>query len=252
MKKTTNTNPLSAKNITFFNACRENTGAHMLDSGGAYGRIYDQPPIPEDAPVIRNWEAGCPATICTAAFLNQFYTIDRELQAKWEKWDAKQKDLNWWESGAHYAEHVLGLCQEARDNLCNQQNDFDQVFVYEVYNKEPSSDWVYPEDDTVVILYIHTGCDVRGGYGRPLFCRVKDSHGYTVPVDCCAGYGAYDCGERLEEAEQWGPRDSSYPYGALEASVAAWHEDTRTRDSVEVTLHSGKHVKVTAYADASN
>ena len=246
-----NTDPLSAGNITFFAACRENTGKHMLDSGDAYGRIYDRPQDPKDALIIKEWSKGCSATICTAAFLDKFYTIDRKLQRKWEAWDKKQEGLAWFESGAKFAENVLGLFQEARDNMCNQETDFDQVFVYEVYNLEKASDWIYPKDDTLVVLYMHTGCDVRGGYGRPIFCRVASCCDQdTVPVNCCAGYYASDeDGNAIDEEGHWAPGWSSYPYGILEEEVAEWHDDTRANDSVEVTLNDGRRVKVYASVD---
>lgn len=247
---------MKAETLTFAQACRENTGAHMLDSGCAYGRHHEQPPIPEDAPVIKEWVAGCPATLETSAFLDDCLEIQHDMQAAWEKWDAEHPDLDWFESGSKFLAE-RGYVQRARGNVYNGENDLSQVYIYEVYTLDDAKndkDWVYNDDDTITIIRVHTGCDVRGGYGRPIFCRSRGD--YSIPVDFCAQYRAVkgwnSDGEELDSStlqeidEQWQNGYSSYPYGKLVDDVAEWHEDTRTRNSVEVTLHTGVRVLVEA------
>ena len=247
--------------ITFAAACRENTGIAMCDSGGDHGRSWQQPDISVNAPEIRDWHKGCSATIQTSTFLDDRMEILRDLQRDWQEWDAEQRDLDWFESGRHFMIEK-GYATAARGNVYNGENDLSDIYVYEVWQKpgeETSSDWIY-DDNAVAVLYIHTGADPRGGYGRPIFCKTKGD--YAIPMDLCAEYKAsppapaegeaveseVDWGHFQEIDEKWQTGYSSYPYGALEDDVETWHEETRTRDSVEVTLKTGERVKVTAYA----
>ncbi len=251
---------MKAETMTFAEACRENTGTHLLDSGDAYGRHHEQPPIPGNAPMIRGWPKGEPATIETAVFLAEYYDILRDVQKDWEQWDEEQDNLSWFESGQAFME-ARGYFQQARDNICNSENDMSQVWVFEVYTRRKNDDreHVYNHDDTVVVLYIHTGCDVRRGYGRPIFCRAKAGIDYAFPADACAQYHVNKAwngdGEEIDLHalrygidEKWQCGCSSYPYGQLEQDVKTWHEETRTRDTVEVTLETGERVLVQADA----
>jgi hypothetical protein len=244
--------------ITFAAACRENTGIAMCDSGRENGRGWQQPEIPEDAPEIRDWYKGCSACIQTSVFLTERMDILRKLQSEWQKWDAKQHDLDWFESGRHFM-ITKGYVRACRGNVYNTENDLSDVYVYEVWQKpgeETSSDWIY-DDNAIAVLYIHTGADVRGGYGRPIFCRSKGD--YAIPMDLCAEYHAepakpdveindVDWGHYQAIDEEWQTGYSSYPYGQLESDVETWHEETRTRDSVEVTLKTGERIRVRASA----
>lgn len=241
--------------ITFAAACRENTGRYMCDSGGENGRGWQQPDIAGDAPEIRDWHRGCSATIQTSAFLDRRMDMLRDLQRQWQEWHETQ-DLGWFESGRAFM-LSRGYVLAARDNVYNRENDLSDVFVYEVWQDpetQTSSDWIW-DDTAVAVLYIHTGADVRAGYGRPLFCRGNGD--YTVPVAYVAEYRAepvaYPCDSPDVDwehfhgiDERWQAGYTSWPYGNLEADVEVWHEHTRTRDSVEVTLKTGERVRVIA------
>lgn len=179
----------------FKDACRENTGSHFLDSGGAYGRHHEAPPIPEEAP-IASWSAsdighGCGPTINTGVFLDTWSQggPDAELQERFERF-AEDSDASWFEDAQRFCEEELGLTCAGRDNVYNGENDLSQVFVWEVWNDGESGDWIYPDESTVTVIFVHTGCDVRGGYGHPLFVR-PESVGceYSIPVDVVAGLG---------------------------------------------------------------
>lgn len=266
--------------MNFFELCRQNTGKSMCDSGDYYGRHYEQPPIPKDAPMIREWDKGCPATIETAVYLNEAYRVDPDWQENWKTWDEEHgEDLNWFESAQAFMEQA-GYESCGRDNVYNGENDLSQTFVWEVWRSpdRDQMDWIYDEE-AVIVIHVHTGCDVRGGYTSPVFCRSNTE--YTAPVDVSAGY-------RIEEArnyrrvkyqqpwdgtlpaledpganfvsgpelldhnechtldETWQPGYSSYPYGEMEKDVERWFEFTRTRDTVCVRLKDGLIAKVYA------
>lgn len=248
---------LKAANITFKAACRENTGAHMLDSGGAYGRIYNQPDIQEDEPEM-TWERDCSPTINTWAYLDSGWTINRKMQGDWEAWDAEHGgDLNWFESGAEFM-RSRGYVLEERGNPYNSENDLNQVFVFEVWNlpdqQDRSDGGIYTQPDTTTVFYIHTGCDVRGGYGRPIF---TDPDGeYAGPYDCVAGFyaieGTDERGMPLSDSalreldEKWAVGYSSNPFYQLCQDAEEFEWDTLDGLQVWVRLESGERVLVAA------
>jgi len=251
--------------ITFEKYCRYNSGRAMCDSGDAYGRHWQRPPIPEDAPMIREWDKGCSATIETSKFLDKCLRIDEEIHKQFDEWvESLGKDdrTSWFELAETFmSEHVKDFVWEddpeqrprhrfARDNVYNGENDLSQVYVWEAWGPESAKDreWFYSKDEYVTVIFIHTGCDVRGGYSPPIFCRSKID--YQVPMDLCAEYCVaesrpeQDDNERLDE--HWQAGYSSFPYGQLEDDVERWFEFTRTRNSVCVKLKTGEVVKVMA------
>ena len=176
---------------------------------------------------------------------------------------------SWFESAALFM-RTRGFVCVARGNTCNGENDLSQNYVWEVWLKpdednrlwhRKGDEWVYHGDwmyrrDAAVAVYTHNGCDVRGGYSRPLFCSPGGGD-YCIPFDLCAEYAAepvaypkdgpdidFDHYQSLDET--WRNGYSSWPYGRLEEDVAEWHEGTRDRDSVEVTLRSGERIRVRA------
>jgi len=73
----------------------------------------------------------------------------------------------------------LGYVQVARDNTYNTDNDLDQDFVWEVWQREGAArEWFY-DDTAIVLVYVHTGADIRGGYAPALALRFDGD--YTVP-----------------------------------------------------------------------
>jgi len=87
-------------------------------------------------------------------------------------------------------------------------------------------DWLLA-DESLTVIYLHNGCDVRGGYSLPVFCRKKGE--LAVPGDLSAGYEITgSLGKSLEECrelsldETWSNEWSSCPYGELENDIEQW------------------------------
>jgi hypothetical protein len=127
--------------------------------------------------------------------------------------------------------------------------------VWEVYGDADTSDWIYA-NDALMVVYAHTGCDVRGGYAYPLF--LNSSGDYSIPIDLVAGYSITECrknGEKLEydEYEQldekWQVGYSSNPSYQLSKDIKRVFEFTKTTDSVVVELESGEIVKIAAFVN---
>lgn len=239
-------------------AFRHNTGASILDSGGAYGRHHEKPPIAEDRPMVTIdcYNKEVMPTIETAHFLAETCAVDFEIQAQFEAWAALEEnsDLSWFEAGKTFAENVLGLSQLARDNTYNNENDLSQDYVWEVYAEDDKGDWIYA-DDALMVCYAHTGCDARGGYAYPLFLRCQDD--YAIPMDLCAEFRideGRDRGAEMEREEcqaldeQWQCGYSSNPAYQLSKDIDRVFGFTQGTDSVVVRLNSGEIVKIYASA----
>ncbi len=241
---------------TIAKAFRHNTGASILDSGSAYGRHHERPPIQEETPAITIdvWHNDITATIETAHFLAEQTEVDFELQERFEEWASQEEnsDLSWFEAGEQFATEVLRLQSLAKDNTYNSESDLSQCYVWEVYAEEDRGDWIYA-DDSLLLVYAHTGCDVRGGYAYPLFLRSTGD--YACPMDQTAQFYASEGrlnGEEIDEHdlraldEQWGNGYSSCPSYQLSKEIDRVFGFTKTNDSVVVKLKSGEIVKVIA------
>ena len=253
-----NAKRLQPSRITFFTACRENTGASMLDSGGAYGRHHERPLLSPRSPAIRMEKCG-QEILCsleTAHYLDSRYEIDRKLQRACAAFarEPANVDLSWFELGQAFMEH-LGYVSEGSDNVYNAPNDLTQVFVYEVWRPlkgpAPADGPIYAGDTTRIVIHVHGGCDVRGGYGRPLICKARGD--YAMPTDYSVGFyiarGFKDrkeltCEECQALDERWQVGYSSEPgyqcnkdierYGFVDYEHARFWAELKTGEIVEI------------------
>jgi hypothetical protein len=234
---------------TFADACRYNSGAHFLDSGGHYGRHHEKPPIDPDCnPVaVSVWQRGdsvdISATIETAHFLNHHYEVDADIQARFEEWQG-ERDGDWFTLAQEFCEE-MGLYSQARDNTYNHECDLSQVYIWEVWTEEEKpSDWIY-SNDALVVIHVHTGCDVRGGYSSPIFCRAKGD--YSVAVEHVAEYFIADSHFETEGLdEEWRCGYSSYPAGQVSKDIARIFTHTIKGNSFIAKLKSGEIVRISA------
>ena len=70
----------------------------------------------------------------------------------------------------------------ARDNVYNNENDFNSAFTWTVYGND-SGDWLWDSDEQYIGVCVHRGGDVRGNYGLPRFFRVGDCIADTGFID---------------------------------------------------------------------
>lgn len=169
--------------------------------------------------------------IDTSQLLSDFYgSEDSDLWDAFAEWREESEDCTYHSS--HF-EDVVGFMESqgfelaARDNVYNGENDLSDVYVWEVWQRDASTDWLYPSGDTVVVVFEHRGGDVRGNYGAPSFYRPNGTE-YTIPVDLCVEWHVEAAGPsgRMLEAEALAEKlndscellagCSSYPTGQLE------------------------------------
>ncbi len=161
---------------------KENTGIHMLDSGGAYGRYW------QSNQKIRNWKKK-PKVIVdiwddsfTLSLDVYHFLCDRLI------WDEDCK--KWTEKLHKFAKDYDGWIPAVDDFLTknNMIGDLHNTYNGEClltqtlqfwWVKNKNEDWPeYFSSDGLIILQIHNGCDVRGGYTKPVFFKLKESACY--------------------------------------------------------------------------
>ena len=81
-----------------------------------------------------------------------------------------------------------------RDNVYNHENDFSNVFVFEVFASADCSDWCY-SGDIYVSVSVHRGGDVRGNYGSTKLYKIADCIAESGFLDWALGWDVYNLQE---------------------------------------------------------
>lgn len=198
----------------------ENTGRHMLDSGGAYGRNWERfqgvtvegfMERPEVTASVERWGSGDDAGAFLDVTLDLFHYLRRRLEymaletARLRQFAnaKKRSDDSWLAIAAEWAE--LHHCGESHEldgfNTYNWENLLSQVCQGETYRMKGA----WPDcDGYAVALSIHGGCDVRGGYTAPRLFRIIGND-YGSPVTDLFGdadsfmVGSVDNGEHYAD-----------------------------------------------------
>lgn len=145
----------------------ENTGSHMLDSGGAYGRNWERNEIktiedfenePEEVYTYAKRWNELSRTVSVYHYLSQLDTnevCDEFNAMPCEDWNA---------------EGVYGVSSEQWDWLKDQFPELEFVHTFNTYNWDSDlsqilqGSWINIHGDIYLLLQIHGGCDARGGY----------------------------------------------------------------------------------------
>lgn len=177
---------------------RENTGRHFLDSGGAYGRSWERnqtrdlvnaPASTLEARVYthRDTDETTPELSVTHSV---FHWLSDRLEYAPELDAVFQRFADW---PTRTDEGCLLIMRQFADLVCKHEaragNDAGGLYkdgpprIVNTYNGEDllsqTIQYCYLDTDTygeIVILQIHGGCDVRGGYTRP---RVFVGNGHS-------------------------------------------------------------------------
>lgn len=136
---------------------KENTGTHFLDSGGNSGRMWqrNQNKVFKNEPRVTLDDYG--ATVSTFHYLSEILELDN-VTRKVNSFITKNK-LHWVDEVAEEIEEKdLFDVEKFHDtiNTYNHENNLSQVLQFKTFK-------LY-NDDVYVLLQIHGGADVRGGY----------------------------------------------------------------------------------------
>lgn len=167
----------------------ENTGTHMLDSGGAYGRNWqrNQGMTAEDfetTPLVKvePWgDDSFTLTVDAYLFLNECLEFDEDLQAEFDSFADERPDDAWptlMESFTDFLEDrgelvsgPLGEGSPITVNTYNGEDALSQVLQYTLFTLD---------DEEFVLLQVHGGADVRGGYTAPKVFRHYDGGCWAI------------------------------------------------------------------------
>jgi len=162
----------------------ENTGAHMLDSGGAYGRNWERNKGRDvrsfiNAPAVQVSEWGI--SLDLFHYLRERIEFMPEIQTEFDKFANLEENekTSWYELMAEWCEKY-----PAQDyNGFNSYND-DCLLSQTIqgYFFEWSDGEVY------LMLQIHGGADVRGGYTAP---KIFSVYGWDGPYILMYDWNSY-------------------------------------------------------------
>jgi len=201
----------------------ENTGRHMLDSGGVYGRNWERnqgrdfTSEPEGKLEFwqRNGELSILPVVSVYHFLKDRLEYNPELDERYREYVEEEGlplDLR---SAESFVESLDGKGLYGDDsgpltvNTYNGEDLLSQVLQY-VY-------WADEDGDAHVMLQIHGGCDVRGGYTDPVAFDVTDYDGTSIFDNARASIYCDDCGKHWDADNgcHWAP-DGCYGPGYTE------------------------------------
>jgi hypothetical protein len=166
---------------------RENTGASILDSGGAYGRAW-QRALKEDfgkrertrlearvGSYSNEASLDLDVTIDLFTYLSEKLTYDRAMTRQFEKFAKLPENEN---------EHWLGLMRafpewiaDKRGERLGEHSGVENSYNHDCYLSGTIQFAFFELDgEPYCLLQIHGGCDVRGGYTAPKAFKCDDEY----------------------------------------------------------------------------
>jgi len=198
----------------------ENTSAHFLDSGGAYGRawqrnrgIMDWHDISETEVDTDVWTHedtptwGVSITRNIFPYLANRLALDKDttrLNSQFTRFANRKEneDMGWPQLMEAFVDFLHESNEDIRKqgggNTYNGESTLSQVLQYEIFTEDKSG-------ECYAILQIHGGADVRGGYTRPHIFKALDDYSEGCPsfifdehdiyASCkCVNASSDDCG----------------------------------------------------------
>lgn len=160
----------------------ENTGTHFLDSGGTSGRAWQRNAGKDvdafkAAPAVHlsTWERDGKTVVSHLSldvfhFLSERVTFDAERDAAFREFanDPERSGDSWFENLEEWRTSDLaeGLTHRYGVNTYNGEDCLSQVLQYDAFDDE--------DGDPVLVLMVHGGADVRGGYSSPRFFTMSE------------------------------------------------------------------------------
>lgn len=228
----------------------ENTGRNMLDSGGAYGRNWER----QQGRTLKDFQNEPYATLSEWGytksvfhFLSEAVDYDARLDSRFQRFINKPEEQynHWMQSVENYLDYlkktgyvtgIYGDGDEVWVNTYNSDDALSQVIQYCYFTYSGTS---LPED-TYVILQIHGGCDVRGGYTRPRLFRAGEDILFNADgMITCKGVptGVIEGQQTLDGSnpDTWGPyhrwtTDDTYNWYPDGMGIDSIHLDDLEKD----------------------
>src|SRR3990167_1501179 len=177
---------------------QENTGASFLDSGGAYGRNYErnqardfesEPACLVEAYNHSDGDSEVSVSFNLYHYLNAYLEYAPRLQASFERFCKRtdpNNDKSYMTLMEDFASHGKHKSQ-GTTNTYNYDNLLSQTIQYTMFSLDGN------EYDAYILLQIHGGCDVRGGYTAPKLFKVCERDYFLMAQnDAYARAGKYE------------------------------------------------------------
>lgn len=220
---------------------KEDTGRHMLDSGGTYGRNWESNEgkdfLAEDAAELSfKWES-IGLTFNIFHWLGERLEYNKELDEQFLNFAAtgENEHTPWLPLMEQFVEEEIddaaGIHGEGNPTTCNSYNSENLLsqtiqFVY----------WT-DEDGPHILLQIHGGCDVRGGYTR---ARAFDLEEYEI---FSFSDGSIWCSNKEDCGLHWYTDDAYHWYAEMAVGSCEGRQletyDLVDHDKVDYTDDSG-------------
>lgn len=190
---------MSTKQI-IFEMLTENTGSHFLDSGGAYGRhwernqeltIEDFENEPEESYTYHKDSNYLERRVSVFHFLSQ-------LDTDWICEEFNNMPCKDWDSDGE----VYGV-SDAQWRWLTSKCEVEIGHTFNTYNGDSDlsqvlqGSWLKLNGDVYLLLQIHGGCDVRGGYTNAKLFTTPDE--YMIHEYLREYMDSYDIDEALRE-----------------------------------------------------
>lgn len=177
----------------------ENTGRHLLDSGGAYGRNFERNQAAAGSDPVGYFHSRPEAwwnygpTLDVFHFLRQRLDYAPELDRAWRRFvgiGPMSRYFNGCETADEFLAELLkkGWAEDGSGdfagmwvNTYNGEDYLSQVIQYLVFKLTDACPW--GDEGYYVLLSIHGGCDVRGGYTDFRAFYVGDFEGVCYLLD---------------------------------------------------------------------
>jgi len=198
----------------------ENTGVHLLDSGDAYGRnwernraidISEKDPVIIDEVIPDNQEVI--VSVSTYHFLKEHLQYTDWAERETEEFHQFCKDRS--ESPQmHMMKKYTGLRVINTFDMDPPGGVLDQILQFIIYDPPLgfgdglAEDMCrIPVDRSWILLQIHGGCDVRGGYTDAVVFEIESGGSefilfnlpvITVECECGVAWSSYDGGRTME------------------------------------------------------
>ena len=205
---------------------KENTGSHMLDSGGAYGRNFERnQKINFNKQKMLDFEINTynenseiDLTINIVPYLSEILELNevtKMLNSFLTKLKNEPNNDYYYND---YYEMLKNKFEITSDIECintyNSDSFLSQVLQYKPFNYN---------NETYVMLQVHGGCDVRGGYTEPYIFKLNTYYGFINPIPTI--YGNID------------DRDVSTSYNGYSLTYDDSNEDIELNKDSNVNLY---------------
>ena len=186
----------------------ENTGIQFMDSGGAYGRAWQQNKgrdfDTEPAATLTVEEGFIDIRRSTYHFLNECLEFDEAMDERFQAFNRAQDpgdQIPWLALMEEFTDSldatgVYGEGSPLTINTYNHDSLLDQVIQYTYFELD---------EQGYVLLQIHGGCDVRGGYTAPKAFRCNIESSPSIFSD---GEAQITC--KGEESHRWYVQEGSW------------------------------------------